>query len=214
MVIFTSNMITNIRFLRAEIIFRGLVLEDTKHKVEEASFFLVQANSLVTEPTLLGYCLSAFVSAARSVTWVMQREFGKNQEYKSWYQKRQKEMKNDNIFLLFRELRNITIKEGKLEFTRIVTREIEEPPITVHDERGFEVIRDGKVIKKTKPFEHVTNPVSENSSFANLEQPKPSIRVILENAPDNEGMELCTKYLKKISDLVSEAEKMMNEPKE
>jgi hypothetical protein len=53
-------------------------LQDTKHKLYEASFFLDKVKSSIAEnPDVLSYYLSAFVSAGRSVTLVMQKTFVK-----------------------------------------------------------------------------------------------------------------------------------------
>jgi hypothetical protein len=59
-------------------------LQDTKHKLYEASFFLDKVKSFIAEnPDVLSYYLSAFVSAGRSVTLVMQKTFvKKNPKYK------------------------------------------------------------------------------------------------------------------------------------
>ena len=49
-------------------------LQDTKHKLNEASFILDKVKSSIAEkPDVLSYYLSAFVSAGRSVTLVMQK---------------------------------------------------------------------------------------------------------------------------------------------
>jgi hypothetical protein len=53
-------------------------LQDTKHKLNEASFILDKVKSSIAEkPDVLSYYLSAFVSAGRSVTLVMQKTFVK-----------------------------------------------------------------------------------------------------------------------------------------
>jgi hypothetical protein len=69
----------------------------TRHKLGEATFFLQQVKSVLDQPEILSYYLSAFISAARSVTMVLQFENGENQEFIDWYSKRQKDMKKDDI---------------------------------------------------------------------------------------------------------------------
>jgi hypothetical protein len=152
-----------------------LGLEDTKHKLEEASFFLGKVKSCLDDPIGLSYYLSAFVSAGRSVTWVMQSEFGKNQEHKEWYEMKMKDMTEDNILDFFNSVRIITIhQEGKVRFRRKISVYVIEPPP--------------------------------------IEQPTPSreIELFLENAPEKNGIKLCNQYLQKLSDLVTDAEKMIN----
>jgi hypothetical protein len=94
----------------------------TRHKLGEANFFLQQDKSVLDQPEILSYYLSAFISAARSVTMVLQFENGENQEFIDWYSKRQKDMKNDDIFSFFNSLRIDTIHlEGKIRFRRKVS---------------------------------------------------------------------------------------------
>ena len=58
----------------------------------------------------------------------------------------------NNTFTIFRDLRNITVKEGKLEFKRRINIALKEQ-INITDTVGFIVIRKGEVIKESKPEE-------------------------------------------------------------
>ena len=92
-------------------------LEGTRHKLREADFFLQQCKLTLDQPEILGYYLSAFISAARSVTFVLQVEIGKNHEFKAWYSEKQEYMKKNRIFSFFNSLRTETIHlEGKIKF--------------------------------------------------------------------------------------------------
>jgi hypothetical protein len=94
-------------------------LQDTKHKLYEASFILDKVKSSIAEnPDVLSYYLSAFVSAGRSVTLVMQKTFvKKNPKYKKWYAKKKSNMIRNKTFVLFENLRNLVIhKEGRVQF--------------------------------------------------------------------------------------------------
>jgi hypothetical protein len=67
---------------------------DTRDKLNEASFF---HQCLAGEQYFdrYRYFLSAFVSAARSVTLFMQKEYAHEKGFDDWYAKRQEEMKAD-----------------------------------------------------------------------------------------------------------------------
>jgi hypothetical protein len=82
-------------------------LQDTKHKLNEDSFFLDKVKSFMDDnPDVLSFYLSAFVSAARSVTLVMQKTFvKKNPKYKKW------DMSLNKTFDIFKNLRNLIIHE-------------------------------------------------------------------------------------------------------
>ena len=91
----------------------------------------------------------------------MQKEFNHNLRYLIWYRAKQEEMKKDNIFTIFRYSRNITVKEGKLEFKRRINVPLNEQ-INITDSVGFKVIRKGEVIKEFKPEVQTTKePSSE-----------------------------------------------------
>lgn len=184
-----------------------MLLDDTKHKLNEASFFLVRAKSSLTNPEELSFYLSAFVTAGRSVTFTMQKEFGNNSRYGIWYKERIL-MINDIIFTIFKHLRNITVKEGKLEFKRKVNLSPINEKISSTTSVGFKVIRNGKVIKESNPNKQDAIPDSEKKTI----EPN-KVKVFLNIFPIPEGIELCDQYLKKLRILVSDAESMIRNEK-
>ena len=118
-------------------------LEGTRHKLKEADFFLQQCKLTLDQPEILGYYLSAFISAARSVTFVLQVEIGKNHEFKAWYSEKQEYMKKDRIFSFFNSLRVETIhREGKIKLRRKISLEIIEADVKQPD-RQIEMYFDG-----------------------------------------------------------------------
>jgi hypothetical protein len=57
----------------------------TQYKLEEARFFLDHVEKHWRDIPHVDFYLSAFVSAARSVSWVMQSEFSHVPGWKKWY---------------------------------------------------------------------------------------------------------------------------------
>jgi hypothetical protein len=55
---------------------------------------------------------AAFVNSSRNITFVLKKEFAKNPIFNKWYQNKKNEMKNDELCLFFKNLRNEIIKEG------------------------------------------------------------------------------------------------------
>lgn len=55
---------------------------------------------------------AAFVNSARNVTFVLQKEFNKNEVFKSWYDKKREEMRKDELCVFFNDLRDKIVKEG------------------------------------------------------------------------------------------------------
>jgi hypothetical protein len=64
------------------------VRSQTHYKFAEASFFLLRANENWRNVPEFDFYLSAFISAARSVTWVMRAEFGKMAGWADWFEAR------------------------------------------------------------------------------------------------------------------------------
>ena len=71
---------------------------DTQQKYNEAEYFLEMMKDNDENRQRFEYNLSAFLSAARSVTFVLQKESSKNPDFDEWYGKKQMQMKRDKIF--------------------------------------------------------------------------------------------------------------------
>ena len=94
----------------------------TRHKLDEAAFFLEKVRDHyfdVLEDDRQGrpfrFYLSAFVSAARSVAWVMRSEYCRSQGWESWYKLRQPELEDQTLLSRFAEVRNKSQKVGPLK---------------------------------------------------------------------------------------------------
>jgi hypothetical protein len=66
---------------------------------------------------LFKFHLSAFLSAARSITLVMQKEYAHEAGFESWYGRQQEEMRKDGLLTFFNNLRvtSIHIKQVQTE---------------------------------------------------------------------------------------------------
>lgn len=62
----------------------------------------------------LGFELNAFLSAARSVTFLIQKEMLKVPGFTNWWDARRKEMRDDEAMKFFLDLRNYSQKEGRV----------------------------------------------------------------------------------------------------
>jgi hypothetical protein len=58
---------------------------------------------------LFKFHLSAFLSAARSITLVMQKEYAHAAGFESWYERQQEEMRKDGLLTFFNNLRVTSI---------------------------------------------------------------------------------------------------------
>ena len=83
-----------------------------EEKLLEAEYFACRLRSL--DPDSFGYELNAFLSAARSVTFLLQKEMARVPGFKEWWSDRQRGMREDPAMRFFWELRNFSQKEGRV----------------------------------------------------------------------------------------------------
>jgi hypothetical protein len=102
-------------------------MTETRDKLNEANYFLERmkdTQSSYYAATQRGrdafrYDLGAFLSAARSVTFFMQKEYkgavGKNTNFETWYSLQQTQMKSDETMVFLLEQRNKAIHQGSVQ---------------------------------------------------------------------------------------------------
>lgn len=76
---------------------------NTKQKFEQAKYFLKRMAEEVTNREPFKYNLSAFLFAARSVTFVMQSEYKNIPSFSEWYKEKEKQMKDRRNIALKRK---------------------------------------------------------------------------------------------------------------
>lgn len=90
--------------------FRSLLL--VEEKLLEAEYFMRRL------PRKRGYEhgfeLNAFLSSARSVTFLIQKEMSKVPGFAEWWEERRAEMRRDDAMRFFLDLRNYSQKEGRV----------------------------------------------------------------------------------------------------
>lgn len=88
---------------------------DTQDKLGEATYFLGQMRRLQDDGEAFKYSLNAFVSAARSVTLVMQTEYDSRPGFKEWWTDKQATLRTDADITMFNDKRVITIHKSSLK---------------------------------------------------------------------------------------------------
>jgi len=174
-------------------------MNNTRQKLEEAKYFLNQLQLFVNNPKKFYFNLSAFLSAARSTTLFMQCEFKKFKEFSDWYEKKQKKMIDDKDFLFFNNLRVETIHKRIVRPHKRIEVGIS-GDISFIGNLEIKVFKNNKVIsKKTVESEKIKLP------------PEKEVTVkyfwYSEERPDEDFLELCRVYVKKLEKLVEECEK-------
>jgi hypothetical protein len=89
----------------------------TKRKLEEAEFFLGQLAPNYLKERKFDFFLSAFVSSARAIPWVMKSEYGKVAGWKAWYGSRKPTLDEENLLKGTNALRTRLTKQEALRTT-------------------------------------------------------------------------------------------------
>jgi hypothetical protein len=83
-------------------------------KVHEAHYFIHQLIENYHYPHPFRYYLSAFLSAARSITWMLQKELAGRDGFRVWYGPRQERMKADDDLAFLNSLRVGAVHQASL----------------------------------------------------------------------------------------------------
>lgn len=85
------------------------------YKIREAEYFLLDLARVGSERRFeaVQYCSSAFVSAARSVTFAMQSSLKDHQRFASWYELQQHALRANHLSRFFNEFRRVTQHIGE-----------------------------------------------------------------------------------------------------
>lgn len=80
-----------------------------RQKFDEAAYFYNGMLAHRTNSVIFPYYLSAFVSALRSVTYYMQKQYAHDPRFEEWYAKKQSEMRSDPVLKLLHDKRNTAL---------------------------------------------------------------------------------------------------------
>ncbi|NQE51950.1 hypothetical protein C5S29_00055, partial [ANME-1 cluster archaeon GoMg3.2] len=97
----------------------------TRHKVQEAEYFLSKMKEILEDENVFYYNLSAFSSAARSITFYMQKQYRSKygKDFDEWYRPKEQKMKDDPELKYLNKVRAEAIHTETIETgaTRIKT---------------------------------------------------------------------------------------------
>ncbi|MDE0290962.1 MAG: hypothetical protein OXK19_00400, partial [Candidatus Dadabacteria bacterium] len=88
-----------------------------EEKLLEAEYFANRLRQLSGD--YFKYELNAFLSAARNVTWLLQKEMNEVAGFNDWWENCQKEKRKDPVMVFFKEMRNFSQKEGQVSMVGI-----------------------------------------------------------------------------------------------
>src|SRR2546429_184321 len=84
----------------------------TEDKLQEANYFRNRLKDAGGKKDEFRWNLTAFISAARSVTYIMQKEYRHRKGFWDWYQLKQDEMRADPLLRFIHDKRNEILHFG------------------------------------------------------------------------------------------------------
>ena len=81
-----------------------------EYKIQEAEYFLLELREKSSSFNFgaIQFTTSAFVSAARSVTFAMQGSLKNDPKFEPWYKQKQEQLRNDRLAKFFHDFRTVT----------------------------------------------------------------------------------------------------------
>lgn len=184
-------------------------MSDSREKLLEAEFFLERMNETQSDRAAFKYNLSAFLAAARSVTWFMQKEFKKVSGFKEWYEEKQAKMKSDSDMTFLNKTRKITIHIKPIQLHAHVDVTISAPiatAIACAQAPTIVVTKTDGTIERAKP-EPTLPPAPTMAALTQTEaQSTTTWRWHFDDLPDREVITFCEEQVSKIETLVAECE--------
>ena len=92
-----------------------MIETETEIKLADARMQLDLADSHIDDGAVVRSCINAFISLARSVTFVMQVESGSSTPLRSWYDQEMAALKDAPLMRYFHEQRTVTIHRGNVK---------------------------------------------------------------------------------------------------
>lgn len=120
----------------------------TRLKLKETEYFFEELKRNVEDDRIFSFSLSGFVTSARSVTFLMQKEFQDIARFEDEYTKKQRLRRSDQNFKFFNELRVASVHTKALLPNKKVKEVIIKPKIPITDSVSVRVIPAGKVYEE------------------------------------------------------------------
>jgi hypothetical protein len=175
-----------------------VTMTDTREKLLEAKYFSERMKEKQSDRDAFKYNLSAFLAAARSVTFIMQREFDNVRGFKEWYNEKQSEMQNDETMRLLNDKRVMTIHQQPVRPRAHVNISISEH-VTISESISIVITRaDGTVERRES---EPTPPPAPAETEATTEW-----RWYFDELPEKDVVTVCEEHIVKLETLVAECE--------
>jgi hypothetical protein len=177
----------------------------TRQKLDEATYFLQRVeehyfDALEDDGRPLIYYISAFVSAARSVTWIMKSEYGGGDGWKAWYDARRPGAEDVALLRKFTDARNRSQKIAPLQ---VGIRLYASPEGDRSSHRSDDSAPNPKLQRYRITIQEVDPPSGHPRS---MEAVLDSIECSVSELGEEDLLRACRRYLELLTRLVRECE--------
>ena len=175
-------------------------MSETHKRMQDTEILLNQSLGSANYPIVFRANFNAFISSARSITWVMQKEFNSKIGFSEWYEKKVAQMNEDGLFEFFKNLRNESVKEKTLVDKVKLTTELN---LTLGPNQeaiipGFTVGKNNDIIIQDKL------PIIINGKPTPDIEHKTRHSYFFEQRPNDDALELSKIYLDRLRYFVME----------
>jgi hypothetical protein len=174
----------------------------TQQKLMYSSIMLEQAKKSSNDYSVFMANLDAFVYDARSVTYIMQKEYNPAVGFEEWYRSKQEEMKVDPDFVLFKKLRVDTTHIRPFNASSKYTTSFP-GGLTITGGKTVDIPL-GKVDNRSNLVIDNETPVTINGESAADIKHSTTRNYFFADRPNEDAVALCETYFQKLQKLVIE----------
>ncbi len=183
-------------------------MTNTRAKLSEARFFLDKMKENRLKKPDFDYYLNAFISSARSVTWVMKHEYIKIDGWEKWWGSRNFSEDEQTLLKQSNDLRTKSQKEEHVISKTRVVMNIPAQGLTA-ELINFWISSEGKKIKMEieKSYDTNTETITVSDGTTKFVGQLEKIYPVLDEVPDNKDvLEFCENYWNLLLKIVEECE--------
>jgi hypothetical protein len=176
-------------------------VSDSRNKFEESEYFFERMKDNIDNRKFFTFNLSAFLSSARSVMSIMQREFSQTMWFKGWYKDKQDRMDTD--FKFFNCMRVATIHKKPVIPAKKVFVNIKE---SLHIAESVKVITNDTVVNQYSSSS--TEAKTEDQVTKSADKAKIETMWFFQEKPSADLFQLCNTHLDELRKLVDKCEEL------
>jgi hypothetical protein len=182
----------------------------TRRKLNEAHFFLGRLEQNQDEETECDYYLSAFISSARSVLWIMRSEYESIGGWEDWYTSKMPDEDGQSFLKKINSIRVRSEKAVPLETSFLIVLLTSQMEMTPELKATLEYFKDRDVTCTIDSSnERLRAKIDDGHRVFEADA---KVVQALDEFPDEDIVDVCKKYHSLLEQMVSECESVFQSP--